>query len=95
MKLTIEIQDQGILEAIANKFPNAMLTLEEIKNHLECKFADILSYDRDYDWHLENDRYFSSVAELAKDKETDAQDVMYNDEITMREEDLVRYLASV
>lgn len=87
MKFSIEIKDKDILEAIAEKYPNAKISLEEVKDHLEAKFADVLTYDKDYEWHLTNDKYFQSLNELARDRQIDAEEAIAEVE--------ERYLVSV
>lgn len=96
MRLSIEIGDKEILEALAEKYPNVMISLEEIKHQLESRFADLLSFgDGDYEWRLGNDQYFKSLNELANDKQSEAEEAIAEGNIEQRQEDIARYYSMV
>jgi DNA-binding transcriptional MerR regulator len=86
MQICFSIDDQEILEAIAERYPNAGVTLAEIKQQLEGKFIDTLTNDREYVWHLMYDRYFDRLAKFCNDRQEDAEDLFARESVEVYEE---------
>jgi hypothetical protein len=62
MKLSITIDTTDLIDAIAERYPHAGLTEAEIQTILENSFRDRLTYDKDYEWHLDHDPCFKVIS---------------------------------
>jgi hypothetical protein len=95
MKIQFSLDPTELVEAIAERYPHAGLSLTEIQKILEGSFTDILTNDREYDWHLKHDRYFNRLEKECSDRQLDAEEAMAQERIEIYAEDRSRFLRSV
>jgi hypothetical protein len=92
MKIQFSLDTTELVEAIAERYPHAGLSLSEIHTILEGSFTDILTNDREYDWHLKHDRYFNRLEKECRDRQQDAEEAMAQEQIAVYAEDQRRFL---